>query len=30
MPDQYADIIREQPEEGVVKKAPAKVTGKEF
>ena len=30
MPDQYADIIREQPEEGVVEKAPAKVTGKEF
>ena len=30
MPDQYADIIREQPEEGVVVKAPAKVTGKEF
>ena len=28
MPDQYADIIREQPEEGVVEKAPAKVTGK--
>ena len=30
MPDQYTDIIREQPEEGVVEKAPAKVTGKKF
>ena len=30
MLDQYDDIIREQLEEGVVEKAPAKVTGKEF
>ncbi|XP_022809685.1 uncharacterized protein LOC111346677 [Stylophora pistillata] len=30
MPDQYDDIIREQLEEGVVEKAPAKVIGKEF
>ena len=30
MLDQYDDIIREQLEEGVVEKTPAKVTGKEF
>ena len=30
MQDQYDDIIREQLEEGVVEKAPAKVTSKEF
>ena len=30
MQDQYDDISREQLEEGVVEKAPAKVTSKEF
>ena len=30
MLDQYDDIIQKQLEEGVVEKAPAKVTGKEF
>ena len=30
MLDQYDDIIRKQLEEGVVERAPAKVTGKEF